>query len=141
MKLSLRSWRPRHLLAAWCAYWAGLVLVTLWPAIAAGWRMSQQPHGKGTVSGGFGDGAFNATIVDSGKTTWTGSISALHLALLIAGPPLVLWLIWLMRASRTNNAGEASALGHPTRRELYDSDLRTETFESFTSKRETREVP
>jgi hypothetical protein len=139
MKLSLRSWRPRHLLSAWCAYWTGLALITLWPAIAAGWRMSQQPHGKGTVSGGFGDGVFNATIVDSGKTTWTGSISATHLALLIAGPPLLLWLLWLMRASRTNNAEEPAALGSTTRRELYGSNLRMESFDASTSKRETRE--
>jgi hypothetical protein len=48
-------------------------------------------------------------------------------------------LIWLMRASRTNNAGEATALGKPTRLELYGSDLQTETFDYSTSKRETRE--
>lgn len=101
--------------------------------------MSQQAHGHGTVTGGFGNGVFNATIVDSGKTTWAGSITAIHLALLIAGPPLILWLIWLMRASRTNNAGEPTALGHPTRKELYGSEVRTETFDSSTSKRETRE--
>jgi hypothetical protein len=139
MKLSLRSWHPRHLLAAWCAYWAGLALVTLWPAIAAGWRMSQQPHGKGSVLGSFGDGAFSATIVESGKTTWAGSITAVHLALLIAGPPLLLWLIWLMRASRTNNAEERGAPHHGTQRELYGSDSRTQIFDSSTSKRGTRE--
>lgn len=139
MKLSLRSWRPRHLLAAWCAYWAGLALVTLWPAIAAGWRMSQQAHGKGSVVGGFGNGVLNATIVDAGKTTWAGSITVVHLALLIAGPPLVLWLIWLMRASRTNNAGERGALNHGTQRELSGSDSRTQIFDSSTSKRGTRE--
>ena len=139
MKLSLRSWRPRHLLAAWCAYWAGLALVTLWPAIAAGWRMSQQPHGHGSVSGGFGDGLINATIVDSGKTTWAGSITLVHLALLIAGPPLVLWLIWLMRASRTNNAGEPGALSREAQRELYGSESRAGIIDSSTSKRGTRE--
>jgi hypothetical protein len=139
MKLSLGSWRPRHLLAAWCAYWAALVVITLWPAIAAGWSMSQQAHGRGSVNGSFGDGVFSATIIDSGKTTWAGSITTVHLALLIAGPPLMLWLIWLMRASRTNNAGEAPALDHPTRNKLYGQELRMETFDSSTSKRETRE--
>jgi hypothetical protein len=139
MKLSLGSWRPRHLLAAWCAYWAGLALVTLWPAIGAGWRMSQQAHGKGTVSASFGDNGVSAIISESGKTTWTGSISVVHLALLIAGPPLVLWLIWLMRASRTNNAGEPGALSHGTPKELYGSNSRTQIFDSSTSKRGTRE--
>jgi polyferredoxin len=139
MKLSLRSWRPRHLLAAWCAYWAALALVTLWPAIAAGWRISQQAHGKGSVSGSFGNDIISATIVDSGKTTWAGSITPVHLALLIAGPPLILWLLWLMRASRTNNAGDPGALNHGTQKELYGSDSRTQIFDSSTSKRGTRE--
>jgi hypothetical protein len=139
MKLSLRSWRPRHLLAAWCAYWAGLAVVTLWPAIAAGWRISQQAHGKASVFAGFNNDIINATIVDSGKTTWAGSITFVHLALLIAGPPLLLWLIWLMRASRTNNAEEPGALDHGRQRELYESDSQTQIFDSSTSKRGTRE--
>ena len=139
MKLSLRSWRPRHLLAAWCAYWAGLAVITLWPAIAAGWRISQQVHGEGSVSGSFGDNGLSAIISESGKTTWTGSISFVHLALLIAGPPLLLWMIWLMRASRTNNAGEPDALNHGTQKELYGSDSRTQIFDPSTSKRGTRE--
>jgi hypothetical protein len=139
MKLSLRSWRPRHLLAAWCAYWAGLTLVTLWPAIVAGWRIYQRPHAVASASGNFGNGVFNAVIIDSGKTTWAGSVSVLQLALLLAGPPLVLWLIWMIGASRTNNAGDPSALSHGTQRELYGSNLRTEIFDSSTSKRETRE--
>jgi hypothetical protein len=139
MKLSLRSWRPRHLFAAWCAYWAGLALITLWPAIAAGWRISQQAHGNGSVSGSFGNDGIAATIVESGKTTWAGSITPAHLALLIGAPPLILWLIWLMRASRTNNAEKPGALNHGTQKELYASDPRTQIFDSSTSKRGTRE--
>ena len=111
----------------------------LWPAIAAGWRMSQQAHGRGSVSASFGDNGISAIISESGKTTWTGSISVVHLALLIAGPPLVLWLIWLMRASRTNNAEEADALSHGAQRELYGSESRAGIFDSSTSKRGTRE--
>ena len=139
MKLSLRSWRARHLLAAWCAYWSGLAVITLWPAIAAGWRISQQIHGQGSVSGSFGDNGISAIISESGKTTWTGSISVVHLALLIAGPPLVLWMIWLMRASRTNNAEQPGAHNHGTQKELYGSDSRTQIFDPSTSKRGTRE--
>ena len=73
------------------------------------------------------------------ETTWAGSITVVHLALLIAGPPLLLWLIWRMRASRTNNAEEPGALDHGTQRELYTSDSRTQIFDSSTSKRGTRE--
>jgi hypothetical protein len=116
-----------------------LAFFTLWPAIAAGWRISQQAHGNASASAGFSNDIINATILDSGKTTWAGSITAVHLALLIAGPPLILWLIWLMRASRTNNAGEAGALSHETQKELYGSDSRTQIFDSSTSKRGTRE--
>lgn len=101
--------------------------------------MSQQAHGQGSVSGSFGDNGISAIISESGKTTWTGSISVVNLALLIAGPPLVLWLIWLTRASRTNNAGEPGALGHGTEKELYGSDSQTQIFDSSTSKRGTRE--
>jgi hypothetical protein len=116
-----------------------LAVVMLWPAIAAGWRMSQQAHGRGSVTGNFGNDLISATIVDSGKTTWTGSITPAHLALLIAGPPLLLWLIWLMRASRTNNAGHPGAPGHGIQKELYGSETRTHIFDSSTSKRGTRE--
>ena len=38
MELSLRRWKPGQLLLGWAAYWAGLVGVTLSPAIAATWR-------------------------------------------------------------------------------------------------------
>jgi hypothetical protein len=116
-----------------------LALVTLWPAIAAGWRISQQAHGNASFSGSFSNDLISATLVDSGKTTWAGSITLVPLALLIGGPPILLWLIWLMRASRTNNAGEPGALNHETQKELYGSDSRTQIFDSSTSKRGTRE--
>lgn len=92
----------------------------------------------GSVNASFGNGMLTATI-SAGKTTWTGAISVLTLALLVAGPPLIIWLIWLAVASRTNNAGETSAIRGTEKRELYATDSRPGFTESSTSKRTTRE--
>ena len=115
MRFSFRRWRPRHLLLAWSAYWVGLVLVTLWPAIAAGWRMSQQAGGHGSANASMTDGILSANIVEAGHTTWAGSISVLTLAFLVAVPPLLLWLAWLAGSSRTNHAGGKAVKNEKTR--------------------------
>lgn len=141
MSFSLRRWRPRHLLLAWSAYWVGFILVTLWPAIAAGWRLSQNST-HGSVNAGVTDGVLSATIVQSGQTAWTGSIQLSTLGLLLALPPLVLWVIWFVTTSRTNNAGEIrpTQTRHP---ELKASDPTRTMTESLsqTSNRHRREEP
>jgi hypothetical protein len=86
----LRRWRPRHLLASWIVYWVLLVAITLGKAILAAWRVTHLPDGHGNISAGFSDGVFNLVIAESGKTVWQGSASLLSIALLVAGPPLVL---------------------------------------------------
>jgi hypothetical protein len=53
--LGLSRWKPRHLLAAWSAYWAGLVLVELGPAIVLILRVALPAGAKGSVSASFGD--------------------------------------------------------------------------------------
>jgi hypothetical protein len=136
--LSLRRWRPRHLLLAWCAYWTGLVLVALWPAITALWRMSR-PGRHGSVSAGFGDGVLTATISDAGQTMWSGSISFLMLSLLVAIPPLLLWLAWLARSSRMNNADENALNARARQRELQAKETRIGIVDTSTSKRRSRE--
>ena len=135
---SLRRWRPRHLLLAWCAYWIGLVLVTLWPAITALWRMSR-PGRHGTASAGFGDGVVSATISDAGLTMWSGSISFLALSLLVAIPPLLLWLSWLARSSRTNNADENALNTRAGQRQLQAKEPRIGIVDTSTLKRRSRE--
>jgi hypothetical protein len=134
-----RWWRPRNLFYAWCAYWVALVVVKLSPAIAAGWRFSrqQQVHGDAGVS--LNDGVISAHIAEAGQTAWAGSISVLSLVLLVAVPPLVLWLIWLVGASRTNNAGHTAAIRSESERQLSAADYRTKITDSSTSKRHTRE--
>jgi hypothetical protein len=139
MSSTNRWWRPRNLLVAWSAYWVGLILVKLSPAIAAGWRLSRQPQVHGDAGVSFGDGGIGAHIAQAGQTTWAGSVSFLSLVLLIAIPPLVLWFIWLIGASRTNNAEHTGVNAHKAQRNLYAADSRTEIIDSSTSKRRTRE--
>ena len=140
MRFSLRRWRPRHLLLAWSAYWLGLILVTLWPAIAAGWRLSRE-NSHGSASAGVTDGILSAKIVDGGQLLWTGSTSLSSLVLLLFLPPLALWLVWFIASSRTNNAGERRPTNREQPRELVGSDRTPGMTESFsqTSIRQRRE--
>lgn len=93
--LSIRQWRSRHLLRAWLAYWVTLTGVALGPAIAAIARVSG-PSGKGSASAGFGDGGFNLVVTNANGPTWSGSASLTSIAFWLAGPPLVMWAIWLL---------------------------------------------
>jgi hypothetical protein len=136
--ISLRRWRPRHLFLAWCAYWIGTVLVMLWPAIVAAWRLSQ-PGRHGNVSAGFGNGVLSATIRDGGQTLWAGSMSFLSLSLLLTIPPLILWLAWLASSSRMNNADETALNSRVRQRELQAKGSRIGIVDTSTSKRRSRE--
>jgi hypothetical protein len=133
MRLPFKRWKPWQLLLAWSAYWVGLALVTLGPAFVAGWRMSQQPHGQGSGNVSFGNGVLTANIVDSGRTAWSGSVSVLTLALLVALPPLVIWLVWLAGSSRTKHADEIAAGSPKTKRELSAAEPRIGIIEASTS--------
>jgi hypothetical protein len=134
-------WRPTHLLLAWCLYWAALIAVRLGPAIMAAWRMSQRDtHGSANAS--VTDGIIRANISESGHATWSGSISFTHLVLLVAIPPLVLWIVWLLGTSRTNNAGEIERKNRMKQRELNAPEPRIgiiDTSSLSTSKRRVRE--
>ena len=142
MRFSFRRWRPRHLLLAWSAYWVGLVIVKLWPAIVAGWRMSQQPGSHGSANASMTDGILSANIVEAGHTTWAGSISVLTLAFLVAVPPLLLWLAWLADSSRTNHAGGNAVKNEKPASELHAAEPRIGIVDNPTSstlKRRARE--
>ena len=123
MRFSPRRWRPRHLLLGWLAYWVGLILIKLGPAITAFVRMSQDSDSHGAASAGFANDALYMTVTEAGASIYSGSISLLSLVLLIAGPPLLMWLAWLVLASRTNNAGDTSAPSN-VRNELSAVDPR-----------------
>ncbi|MGH7712843.1 MAG: hypothetical protein ACREOG_16250 [Gemmatimonadaceae bacterium] len=93
---SLRRWRPRHLLLAWTTYWLGLGLVALGPAVPAVMRATRASDG-GSISASMGDGGIVVSVVHQGATLWSGTASLTALVLWIAGPPVALWLAWLMR--------------------------------------------
>lgn len=140
MRFSLGRWRAKHLLAAWCGYWVALFVVLLWPALVAGLRMSQsQAHGS--ANGGISDGILSGNIIESGKTIWSGSITLSTLAMLVALPPLALWVTWLFAASRTNNAERLAATNSRALNEPRMSERVSRVPEplSRTSIREPRE--
>ena len=137
MRFSLRRWRPSQLLLAWSVYWIGLALVTLGPAIAALWRLSQfAEHGNANVA--LNNGLLSATIVDGTRTVWSGSITILNLALFVAIPPLLLWLIWLAGSARMNNATGIDE-ENEERGELRAAEQRIGNIEPSPSKRQVRE--
>ena len=92
----MSRWRPRQLLTAWAAYWATLFVVTLGSAVVTALRVAVPEGAKGSISAGFGDGGFTLKMTSAGTTVWNGSVSLTSAALWIAGPPLLIWLAWLV---------------------------------------------
>ena len=95
MALSLRRWRPRHLLLAWGAYWILALLVALRSAIPSIWRVTTDPDAHGSISAGVTDGIFSLSVIEGTEVVWQGSASVMSLVLWFAGPPLLLFLFWL----------------------------------------------
>jgi hypothetical protein len=135
----LKRWRPRHLLISWCAYWAATLLVLLWPVWQFAYHVQQSPDNHGTISAGFGDGGFTAKTTDVAGAVWTSSISLLPLTLLLAGPPLLLWVAWVVAVSRTNNAGSRAMRGTSSQQELTSGDKPRGIVDTSTSRRRAPE--
>ena len=109
MGFSLRRWRPGHLLIAWGVYWLVLLLVGLGPELLAIWRVISHPDAHGNITAGITNGVFELAITASDGTVVERSISLLSMLLWVAGPPLLLWLAWLLTRPRRTEAGVASA--------------------------------
>jgi hypothetical protein len=92
---SLSSWRAKHLLGAWAVYWIGLVLVTLGSGLFAALRAVSAPQGHGKIDVSMKDGIFTANVT-SDALHWSGSASLMSTVLWLCGPPLLLWLLWLV---------------------------------------------
>ena len=108
MELSMRRWRPGHLLASWAAYWAGLAGVALGPLVPAVWRATRA-GAHGTISAGFDNGLLTASVVEGGVKTLAASTTLGAALAWIIGPPLVLWLVWL--AVRRRPDADSRSLG------------------------------
>ena len=113
MELSLRRWKPGQLLLGWAAYWAGLVGVALSPAIAATWRATHLREGHGSVSASFDNANLSYTVIEDGVKTWVGTTSITTALLWVVGPPLLLWLVWLIVRERPDS-GVPSVAGGPS---------------------------
>ena len=95
MAFSLSGWRAKHLLGAWAVYWIGLVLVKLGTGLAAALRVMNAPEGHGKIDVSMKDGIFTANVAGD-VVHWTGSASFMSIVLWLCGPPLLLWLLWLV---------------------------------------------
>ena len=113
MELSLRRWKPGQLLLGWAAYWAGLVGVTLSPAIGATWRATHLPEGHGSVSASFGNATLSYTVIEDGVKTWVGTTSMTTALLWVVLPPLLLWLVWLIVRRRPDSGLRSVASASP----------------------------
>jgi hypothetical protein len=91
----LRRWQARHLFLAWVLYWIALVAIGLRSALGAVLRGLSAPEGQGSISASVENGTLILRVVSSGAT-WSGSSSLTTAALWVAGPPLLLWLLWLV---------------------------------------------
>lgn len=105
MRSFLSRLKVRHLLAAWAGYWAVLAAVTLTPAAIALWKVSRE-GAKGSANVSLGDAGLHATITLSGATVWDATVAVSTLTLWIAGPPLLLWICWLLSASSARESTE-----------------------------------
>ena len=85
--IPFRQWQARHLFRSWVVYWAALLAVIAWRPLLEYWRISRSATKHGTVSVGYSGGM-------------------LPMALWIAGPPLVMFLIWLATRSRAPESVE-----------------------------------
>ena len=107
MALSLNRWRPKHLLLSWLAYWLLLIVTVARPALFAALRAMSAPQGHGSMSANISNSGIDFSV-KSDSMIWSGSTSLTSLALWIAGPPLVIWLFWLVTRTSPVAARERS---------------------------------
>jgi hypothetical protein len=99
--LDVRRWSVRQLVGASAAYWTALAATTLAPFARIALPLTQRSGEHGTVTASFGSGGFNLSVLQDGIAVYTASAPLPLIAFWIAGPPLVLWLVWLaLRPSR-----------------------------------------
>ncbi|HEY7566271.1 MAG TPA: hypothetical protein VH762_01760 [Gemmatimonadaceae bacterium] len=122
MLLSIRRWRPRHLLLSWLSYWLLLAGVTLGPAVAAIMRATG-PDAKGSLNASAGDKGLSLTVIADGGTTWSGTASLTSIAFWVVGPPLLLWLVWFVRRKPRDEPPTApSGLSAPNAKALSEGE-------------------
>jgi threonine/homoserine/homoserine lactone efflux protein len=104
MRSFFARWKPKHLIGAWISYWGVLAIAALSPAAIAIWKVTR-PGMKGDASLSLGDGGLNLHVTAAGVTTWNRTASVAMVVLAVAGPPLLLWLCWVLSRSSSRNSG------------------------------------
>jgi hypothetical protein len=122
----LANWKPRHLIGISLGYWAVLGVAKLRDAAGALWRISNLPDGQASVAASYADGLVTATASEAGRAIWTGAVTQGDLLLWVAGPPLLLVIVWFWTRGRELRRRTASTRkGEEAPREVgagpYDS--------------------
>lgn len=99
MRDFFRRLRVRDLVATWAVYWLVLSLQLI-PLAEAIWRATQAGTGKGEVTASIADWVCSVTVKLAGAPIYTASRHLLGLALIVAGPPMALWLLWVATRPR-----------------------------------------
>jgi Na+/glutamate symporter len=130
MKFSIREWRPAHLFGAWVSYWVILAGVTLArPLRLLGQLRGGEQHG--TASAQFDNALFSAHF-EVGGQVWDMSAHLGTICGWLAGPPLVIWAVYVatrpsqraMLAAPAPAPAPAPALDATSARELGAGDVR-----------------
>ena len=71
--------------------------------------MISPPDAHGNITAGVTNGLFELAITASDGTVVERSVALMSMLLWVAGPPLLLWLAWLLTRPRRTEVGVASS--------------------------------
>ena len=111
----------RSLYGACAAYWAALPVAALWTPATTFLRLRDRMPGRAALTLNLaGDEGIALQLTADAASVWSGAISYLALAGWLAGPPLVLWAVWLWWAGRdVQRGGVPQPAGAAPLRELH----------------------
>ena len=91
----LRRWKAKHLLLAWVVYWVALIAVGLHSALGIALRALTAASGHGTIGASVDNNNFVLKVTTDSQS-YVGTTSLMTALLWFAGPPLLLFLVWLV---------------------------------------------
>jgi threonine/homoserine/homoserine lactone efflux protein len=89
-----------QLALSWLIYWLGLAAFVLGPGILAASIVTRGPKDSSSAGISVGDHGISMSVTGAGAEVWGVKMGWPTLALLVAGPPLLLWGLWLWRSER-----------------------------------------
>ena len=91
----LRRWKAKHLLLAWIVYWVALMAVGLHSALGIALRALTAASGHGTIGASVDNNNFVLKVTTDSQS-YVGTTSLMTALIWFAGPPLLLFLLWLV---------------------------------------------